>query len=430
MKTKILISASLFHALTDAASVITPMIFPLLLTQNFLIANYAQVGILSNLGLLTSLAVQFLVVRISFRSEYRTLMILSGLGLCASMAVIPLARTYGMLLLFFLLLRVFSSFYHPLVIAWISKSRAGSGRELDDAMGIQSGSGNLGVALAYLTVGFLAQRWGWKTPLYVWSLFGLVLAGLGSWALRGVSSRSDERPSLKPADWWRSLRSIKRFVPGFFFGGAGWSVAVYYAPSLLHQKYGIPMGQTGLFLALWIGLGTVTGYGYGIWSRRFGRKPVFMASLIGAAAALFLLGFAPTKALAVAGLLAFGGFLLMTYPSLHTFVGSTVSASGPDHGLQLGQQHPVDLRGARLAHLRRSLGCPRHRVPVRLCGSPDDRRSRLLCPPQSGILRAGGERALGRRRYARGDGLKISGPGARASRTARGSRPGGGPCRA
>ncbi len=53
-----------------------------------------------------------------------------------------------------------------------------------------------------------------------------------------------------------------------------------------------------------------------------------MVSLGGAAAALFLLGFAPTKGLAVAGLLAFGGFLLMTYPSLHTFVGSTVPASG------------------------------------------------------------------------------------------------------
>ena len=328
MKKQILISASFFHALTDAATVITPMVFPLLLAQDFLISNYSQIGILSNVGLLTSLLVQFLVVRISYRSEYRTLMILSGLGLCASMAVIPLARTYGMLLLFFLLMRVFASFYHPIVIAWVSKSRAGSGRELDDAMGIQSGSGNLGVGLAYLTVGFLAQRWGWKTPLFVWALFGLVLAGLGSWALRGVSSRSEERPSLKPADWRHSLCSIKRFVPGFFLGGAGWSVAVYYAPSLLHNKYGIPMGQTGLFLALWIGLGTVTGYGYGIWSRKFGRKPVFLASLGGAAAALFLLGFAPTKALAVAGLLAFGGFLLMTYPSLHTFVGSTVPASG------------------------------------------------------------------------------------------------------
>jgi MFS family permease len=328
MKKKILLSASLFHALTDAASVITPMVFPLLLAQGDLIANYSQIGILSNLGLLTSLAVQFLVVRISFRSEYRTLMVLSGLGLCASLAVIPFARSFAALLLFFLVLRVFSSFYHPLVIAWISKSRAGSGRELDDAMGIQSGSGNLGVALAYLTVGFLAQGWGWKTPLYVWAGFGLVLAGLGSWALRGISSRSEERPSLRPADWWRSLRAIRRFVPGFFFGGAGWSVAVYYAPSLLNHEHGIPMGQTGLFLALWIGLGTVTGYGYGVWSRRFGRKPVFLASLAGAAVSLFVLGFAPTKGLAVAGLLAFGGFLLMTYPSLHTFVGSTVPSSG------------------------------------------------------------------------------------------------------
>jgi MFS family permease len=328
MKKRILLSASLFHALNDAASVITPMVFPLLLARNFLIANYSQIGILSNLGLLTSFVVQFLVVRISFWSEYRTLMILSGLGLCASMAVTPLARNYGMLLLFFLIMRVFASFYHPIVIAWVSKSRAGSGRELDDAMGIQSGSGNLGVGLAYLTVGFLAQRWGWRTPLFVWALFGLVLAGLGSWALRGISSRSEERPSLRPADWRHSLRSIKRFVPGFFLGGAGWSVAVYYAPSLLHNKHGIPMGQTGLFLALWIGLGTVTGYGYGIWSRKFGRKPVFLTSLGGAAAALFLLGFAPTKALAVAGLLAFGGFLLMTYPSLHTFVGSTVPPSG------------------------------------------------------------------------------------------------------
>ena len=328
MKKKILLSASLFHPLTDAASVITPMVFPLLLAQNFLISSYAQIGILSNLGLLTSLVVQFAVVRLSFRREYRSLMVLSGLGLCASLALIPLARSYAALLLLFLGLRVCASFYHPIVIAWVSKSQAGSGRELDDAMGIQSGSGNLGVGLAYLTVGFLAQRWGWRTPHFVWAVLGLVLAGLGAWALRGVSSRSEERPSLRPADWWRSLRSIKRFVPGFFFGGAGWSVAVYYAPSLLNHKYGIPMGQTGLFLALWIGLGTVTGYGYGVWSRRFGRKPVFIASLVGAAAALFLLGFAPTRGLAVVGLLLFGGFLLMTYPSLHTFVGSTVPASG------------------------------------------------------------------------------------------------------
>lgn len=328
MKRKILLSASLFHALTDAASVITPMIFPILYNQRFLITRYSEIGLLSNIGLLLTFVVQFLVVRLSFRYEYRLMMLGSGLGICLSMALIPFARSFAVLLLFFSLLRIFSSFYHPIVIAWVSKSQSGTGQALDDAMGIQSGSGNVGVMLAFLTVGFISQRWGWKLPLYAWSLFGLVLAGFGIWALRGVSSRSEARPSLSAASWFRSLAAIRRYVPGFFFGGMGWSVAVYFAPSLLNHKFQIPMGQTGIFLALWIGLGTITGYGYGVWSRRFGRKNVFLFSLGGAVASLLMIGFAPHKALAVAGLIAFGGFLLMTYPSLHTFVGSTVPASG------------------------------------------------------------------------------------------------------
>jgi len=328
MKKKILLSASFFHALTDAASVITPMIFPILYNQRFLITSYSQIGLLSNLGLLVTLAVQFLVVRLSFRHEYRLLMLASGLGICASLALIPFARTFAALIIFFMVLRIFSSFYHPIVIAWVSKSRSGSGKELDDAMGIQSGSGNAGVMLAFLTVGFLAQRWNWKLPLFTWSLFGLFLGMLGLAALRGVSSKNGERAALDAASWIRSLSKIKRYIPGFFFGGMGWSVTVYFAPSLLNHKFHIPMGQTGLYLALWIGLGTITGYGYGVWSRRFGRKKVFIMSLGGAVVSLFLIGFAPVKALAVAGLLAFGGFLLMTYPSLHTFVGSTVPAEG------------------------------------------------------------------------------------------------------
>ena len=328
MKRRILISASFFHALTDAASVITPTIFPILYSREYLITSYSQIGLLSNLGLIATFLVQFLVVRMSFRYEYRNLLLLSVLGICATMALVPFARTFAVLLLLFLLLRISTSFYHPVIIAWISKTQAGSGKELDDAMGIQSGSGNLGVILAYLTVGFMAQRWTWKTPLFAWSLFGLVLGAIGILILRGVSSKAEVRPSLSPASWARSLGGIKRYIPGFFFGGMGWSVTVYYAPSLLNHRFGVPMGRTGLFLALWIGMGTITGYGYGVWSRRFGRKNVFLLSLGGATVSLFLIGFARHQTLAVAGLVAFGGFLLMTYPSLHTFVGSTVHKSG------------------------------------------------------------------------------------------------------
>jgi len=328
VKKKILLSACLFHVMTDAASVITPMVFPILYSRQFLITRYSQIGLLSNVGLLITFAVQFFVVHLSFRHEYRWLMLGSGLGICVTMALIPFSGTFGALLAVFLLLRIFGSFYHPIIIAWVSKSQSGSGRELDDAMGIQSGSGNAGVFLAFVTVGYLAQRWNWKVPLFAWAGLSLFFGLLGIRAIRGISSMSEDRPRLDAASWIRSLAGIARYIPGFFLGGMGWTVTVYYAPSLLNHKFHIPMGQTGLYLALWIGLGTVTGYGYGVWSRRFGRKSVFLMSLGGATVSLFVIGFAPHKALAVAGLLAFGGFLLMTYPSLHTFVGSTVPPAG------------------------------------------------------------------------------------------------------
>jgi len=329
MKKRILLTSSIFHMLNDAAGIITPTVFPILYSQGFLISSYSQIGLLSNIGLMTTLIVQFLAVRLSYRYEYRNLLLISGVGICAAMALVPFSKSFGKLVLFFLLIRVFTSFYHPVIVAWVSKSRAGSGKDLDDAMGIQSGSGNVGVMLAYLTVGYMAQRWGWKTPLFAWGAFGLVLVVLGLIPVLRVSSRgTGHAPSLGVRSWWNSLLAVKNYVPGFFFGGVGWSVTVYYAPSLLNHKFGIPMGQAGLYLALWIGLGTITGYGYGAWSRRFGRKKIFLLSLGGAAVCLFVLGFAPVKGLAVAALLLFGGFLLMTYPSLHTFVGSTVPPEG------------------------------------------------------------------------------------------------------
>ncbi len=71
MKKRILISASLFHALTDASTVVIPTVFPILYNQGFLITRYSQIGLLSNLGLLATLLIQFGVVRLSYRRDYR-----------------------------------------------------------------------------------------------------------------------------------------------------------------------------------------------------------------------------------------------------------------------------------------------------------------------------------------------------------------------
>ncbi|MEN6312543.1 MAG: MFS transporter, partial [Acidobacteriota bacterium] len=322
MKNRILLSASLFHALNDATTVVVPMIFPLLYGRGAIITSYAQIGLMSNLGLLTTLLVQFLAVKLSFHVEYRTMMLWSFLGICLSLALIPLASSFLGLLVFFIFMRAVTSFYHPVMIAWVSKSQTARG--LDQAMGVQSGSGNIGVLCAFLSVGYLAQKWDWKTPLHVWAVLGLLLGTLGYLALTGISSRGGVKPSLHVSSWLRVLGRIRNLVPGFIFGGMGWSVTIFYAPSLLNHRFAVPIGQTGLYLSLWIGLGTLSGYGYGWISRRFGRRPVFLASIGVAALCLAAIGFAPGRTVAVLGLLVFGVFLLMTYPSLHTFVGSSV----------------------------------------------------------------------------------------------------------
>lgn len=325
MKKRILISASLFHALTDASGIVAPTIFPLLYSQAFLITKYSQIGLLSNIGLITTIIFQFWMVRLSFRYEYRWLMLVSGLGIGLANFLIPVSSSFGLLLFIFIILRIFTSFYHPVVIAWVSKSRAGLGQELDDAMGIQSGSGNFGVLIAFLTTGYLAQHYGWRSPLYVWAAIAILITTVGVMVINKVSSREPIKPDLSVQRWRRVLRKISHLIPGFFFAGTGWSLTIFYAPSLLHNNFNIPMGRTGVYMALWIGLGTITGYLYGVWSRKFGRKRVFLASLTGATACLLIVGFAPGQTLSVLALILFGGFLFMSYPSLHTFVGSTVA---------------------------------------------------------------------------------------------------------
>jgi len=322
MKSKILLSASVFHALNDATTVVVPMIFPLLYGRSSLITSYSQIGLLSNLGLLATLLVQFVVVKLSCHVEYRTLLLWSYLGISASLVSVTLASSFATLLLFFLFMRVVTSVYHPVVIAWISKSQPASG--LDHAMGIQSGSGNIGVLLAFLSVGYLAQRWDWKMPLLAWAVFGLALGTFGWLVIRRLSSRAEVKPALHVGSWVKVLGRVRHLIPGFLFGGMGWSVTIYYAPSLLNHQFSVPIGQTGLYLSLWIALGTVSGYGYGSLSRRFGRRAVFLSSIGVGAASLAAIGLAPNRGVAVAGLFVFGVFLLMTYPSLHTFVGSSV----------------------------------------------------------------------------------------------------------
>lgn len=322
MQKRVLFSASLFHALNDAATVTVPMIFPLLYSQKFIITKYSHIGILSNLGLLTTFLCQIFIVHLSHRVEYKHLLLLSLGGISLSLFLLTHSSIFISLLLLYLFMRIFTSFYHPIGIAWVSKTHPDQG--LDFAMGIQSGSGNLGVFIAFISSGYLAQSFNWKTPLHIWAVIILFFGAVSFFPVRKTSTRSKEKFTQDLSSWIETTKTIKVYILGFIFGGACWATTVFYAPSLLNHKFDVPLGKTGVALAFWIGIGSVMTYLFGYLSRRVGRRRISLAGLIGSTLFLFLLGTASRLELVQISLFLFGAFLFLIYPSFQSFVGNKV----------------------------------------------------------------------------------------------------------
>ena len=323
---RVLVSSSLFHALNDSAGVAVPLVFPILLGSGAMIRNYSQIGLLSNFGLLATFFFQILIVHVARRLDYKTMLAASFAGIIASLVLLPLAKTFAWLLALYVFFRIFDSFYHTVGLAWISRLHPSAG--IDFAMGIQSGSGNLGVLLAFLTVGYLAQRSGWQPALLAWAAvcFGLGLVSLA--LVRGISFKVDDSAEpIRAASWFKTVGLLRRHLPGFVFGGASWSVTLFFAPSLFNRKFGVPMAGTGLYLALWIGLGAVSTYLFGRISVAFGRARVTRSALAVASLGLFAVGLAGRLPLAVTGLFVFGISLFLIYPALQSCVGNAVPAS-------------------------------------------------------------------------------------------------------
>lgn len=323
MKKRILFSASLFHAINDVATVTVPMVFPLLYSQQFIIKKYSHIGILSNLGLLVTFFFQFFIAFIARRFEYRNMLLFSFAGISFSLVLITTSWSFASLLILYLIMRVFVSFYHPIGISMVSKTHPN--QAIDFAMGIQSGSGNLGVFIAFISIGYLAQSFGWKTPLYVWAFIIFFVGSLSYLSVRNISTREEEAIKRDFSSWGEAFKEIKKYIIGFAFGGACWATTVFYAPSLLNHKYHVLLGNTGAYLALWIGIGTIMTYLFGYLSRRIGRWNISFFGFVGSSLFLLLLGAIPIMEFAVVSLLLLGTFLFLIFPAFQSYVGNEVS---------------------------------------------------------------------------------------------------------
>ncbi len=176
-------------------------------------------------------------------------------------------------------MRAFNPFYHSVGITWVSKTHPAE--LIDSAMGIQGGSGNLGVFLAFISAGYFAQTKTWKAPLILWSILVFILGSISFLLVAKTRTRSRLRVKYNLSSRLATLKTIHHFIPGFIFGGIGWVTTVYFAPPLLNHKFGFSMTYTGFYLAALIGTGIIVSFLFGLLSRVVGRRRITLVALFG-----------------------------------------------------------------------------------------------------------------------------------------------------
>lgn len=328
---------SYHHACNDGALIALIALLPILVEQMDL--SFTEIGLLG-FGLLITVVVQLLVGRIADRMFSRYLLEI-GAGLMAlSFLVIPLVNDFEGLFLAVISMRVGASFYHPVGISWITREYGGP--NLDFALGVQSGIGNLGVIIAMASSGYLGEVFGWEVPCLIWAAMNVAAVIMGL----AVSREPDEiRPKRAPGAGIRptsTLMKIGLLTLPIATGGALYQVTSYYGPLTLTTMHGWTAGNADLIFAVWIGVGTVTSYYFGAISNRFGRERILKAGYLLSAASMLVMFFTADWYVIVPILTIYGAVLFVTYPALFAIISDATEHSergmafGIIFGFQLG----------------------------------------------------------------------------------------------
>lgn len=321
---RILATVSLHHACNDASVVVLPAIFPVLYTEGILIKRYSDIGTIMLIGLFVAITTQLLIGHNVKSRQYRRFLGLDALIVGASLLLMTLSRNYLMLICFFVGIRLGTSIYHPVGIAWVSNTFKSD--RLDRSMGFQSAFGDIGVLAAFISTGFLAEHFGWRVPLILWGAVNLIAVVTGQVISQGTIDLSATEAESKPVSWKETVRDLRIYIFPILLGGLAWGISLNYAPSLLNHKLGISMSKTGLILGCWMAAGATVTMFYGRISERLGRPTTILTAYTAVVITSFTLGLSRNIGLTVAAFIVYGVSLFITFPAILSFVGSTIEA--------------------------------------------------------------------------------------------------------
>jgi FSR family fosmidomycin resistance protein-like MFS transporter len=350
-KKRILSTVSLYHALDDGAISVIPLLFPVL--KILFDLSYTQIGFITGGGLLITLIGEIFIGHISDSKNFRIMLASGILLISVSMLLLTQAYDFITLVLFIFILRLAASFFHPIGIGWISKTFKKD--RLDWAMGIQSGFGDIGAFIAVLTTLYLVELRGWKFPLFIWSIFGILILLSGLFLTRSTKientitiNKDTTRQKFEKyfEDAKKFLKRIKILIPAFILSGATWSITISYLPLLLNERTNLSLPYIGFLISVWLGIGSIVSFFYGRIYSLIGRKNVILFAYLTIGIVGFSLSYFTNTIMILILMILLGISTFLTYPALFSFVSSVTLET--TEGKSFGYIFTIQLGGGTL----------------------------------------------------------------------------------
>ncbi len=323
-KTPILLTVCLYHAINDGVLAIIPILLPIF--RQLYSLSYTQIGLITGGSLIITLIAQLIFGHVADGRSFRTML---SLGIfIVSLSILLLTQVTGFitLLSFVFILRIGAAFFHPIGVGWIS--RTFKKERLDWAMGVQSGSADIGAFIALATTLFLAEYFGWRIPLYIWAVGGMIAVLLGlSLTYKKDASYVVKKPpkknkplSASVTDAFQFFKQIKLLVPAFMLSGASWGIIITYLPLLLQERTNISLTYIGLLVSVWVIIGGLASFFYGRFHAKYGRKKILIGAYLLIGVSGVLITITSMIPIFLILLIVLGLTVFLTYPTLFSFV--------------------------------------------------------------------------------------------------------------
>lgn len=346
---RVLYVVALNHATNDGSVYLLSSLFPIVLS--IFNISVLQVGIIVAVGYMVNVLFQPVVGHYSEGRDPGKLLAIGIFIISVSIVSFVFATGFSSLLVSVVMLRLGSSFFHPVGVSAISRTYPGDG--LQKAMGFQSAFGNLGVLLTFSTAAPLYLAVGWRSTFIVfatWTILDVVLTLLFLKCKCSLIESTSKNPHMSNQAL-ASNRIPIFFVVAAFISGGTYAVVVNFANIYLGNTTSLNVYQANLIVSGFIVSAFLGALSTGAWSRIVPSNVLLAGAYLVASstiAAFTLLS--GNVVLSILTLLITGFVISATYPLTYTEL-SRYLATNQKNGRSFGVLFSSQTVGAALLGL-------------------------------------------------------------------------------